>query len=331
MSGLETLPPDQRAVLQLILAQRRDYAELAGLLQIDPGAVRTRAHAGLDALAGGTGGPDAAQRARIADYLLGQQDEGERIVTLAELGESPDACRWAGALREQIAPLAARELPALPAIAANGAVPHATLAPPPEPPQSPAAPALSPPQPQPPEPAQPPTETAQPSRLGGAILLAIVAALAIALAVVLLTGGDDEPRGSAPQTTRSTPARQPATTGDVLAQVNLLATPAGGQAAGIGVVQRAAGQLALAIEAQRLPANGAEDIYAVWIEGRPGARLLGFVPRQVRANGTFTVSAALPRNARRYSAVLVTRESTSGGDVPPQPGEAIMRGVLRLS
>ena len=57
MSGLETLPPDQRAVLQLILAQRRDYAELAGLLKIDAGAVRTRAHAGLDALAGGTAGP----------------------------------------------------------------------------------------------------------------------------------------------------------------------------------------------------------------------------------------------------------------------------------
>ena len=250
-------------------------------------------------------------------------------MTLAELGESPDACRWAGALRERLVAIATRELPALPAIAPDGAAPT----PPPEPPPPP-VPVASPPQPTPSEPAQRPTETAHPSRLGGAILLAVAAALAIVLGVVLLTRDDDEPTSAAPPVTSTTPSTQPSgeqPAGNVLAQVNLLATPAGGQAVGIGLVQRAAGQLALAIEAQRLPANGAQDIYAVWIDGAPGARLLGFVPRQVRANGTFTVSAALPRNARGYSAVLVTRESTAAGDVPTQPSEAIMRGVLELS
>ena len=35
MSGIEELPPDQRAVLQLILKQGRGYADLSGLLRID--------------------------------------------------------------------------------------------------------------------------------------------------------------------------------------------------------------------------------------------------------------------------------------------------------
>ena len=72
MSGLETLPPDQRAVLQLILVQGRGYDDLAALLELDAEAVRSRAHAAVDGL--GLPGGDAvgaAQRTRIADYLLG--------------------------------------------------------------------------------------------------------------------------------------------------------------------------------------------------------------------------------------------------------------------
>ncbi|MGB2710529.1 MAG: sigma-70 region 4 domain-containing protein, partial [Conexibacter sp.] len=123
MSGLETLPPDQRAVLQLILAQGRGYAELASVLKIDQRAVRTRAHAGVEALAEAADAPpDPAERAQIADYLLGQQDEGERLVTLAQLGDSAIASRWAQALRERLSPLAREALPEVPEpLASNGA------------------------------------------------------------------------------------------------------------------------------------------------------------------------------------------------------------------
>ena len=86
VSGLETLPPDQRAVLQLILVQGRGYADLAATLRLDAAAVRERAHAGAAALAGRPGDVDADTRGRVVDYLLGQQDDGERIVTFAELG-----------------------------------------------------------------------------------------------------------------------------------------------------------------------------------------------------------------------------------------------------
>ncbi|HMI94743.1 MAG TPA: sigma factor-like helix-turn-helix DNA-binding protein, partial [Polyangiales bacterium] len=100
MSGLETLPPDQRAVLQLILVQGRGYADLAATLRLDPAAVRERAHAGAEAL-GLPGGPalDQQTRGRVVDYLLGQQDDGERLVTLLQLGESATASHWARTLR----------------------------------------------------------------------------------------------------------------------------------------------------------------------------------------------------------------------------------------
>ncbi len=48
---LDRLPPDQRAVLSLLLERGRTYAEVADMLAIPESAVRERAHAALDALA----------------------------------------------------------------------------------------------------------------------------------------------------------------------------------------------------------------------------------------------------------------------------------------
>jgi len=45
MSQLDNLPPDQRAVLSLLLRQGKSYADVAGLLHIDDGVVRERAQA----------------------------------------------------------------------------------------------------------------------------------------------------------------------------------------------------------------------------------------------------------------------------------------------
>lgn len=65
MREMEQLPPDQRAVLSLVLAQHKSYAEVASLLGISEQTVRERAHAALDALAGqgalaAPAAPDAA-------------------------------------------------------------------------------------------------------------------------------------------------------------------------------------------------------------------------------------------------------------------------------
>jgi hypothetical protein len=51
MSRLDDLPPDQRAVLSLLVRQGKSHAEIAEMLGIPQHAVRDRARAALDALA----------------------------------------------------------------------------------------------------------------------------------------------------------------------------------------------------------------------------------------------------------------------------------------
>ncbi len=57
MPRLEELPPDLRATLSLLVDRGKSYAQVAELLDIPERAVRDRAHAALDALAGAPGAP----------------------------------------------------------------------------------------------------------------------------------------------------------------------------------------------------------------------------------------------------------------------------------
>ncbi len=380
VSGLETLPPDQRAVLQLILVQGRGYGDLAATLKLDAAAVRERAVAGTAAFGlPGTGEVDEATRGRIVDYMLGQLDDGERIVAFAELGESPAACRWAQALRERLAPIAREELPEVPASAVapatNGSAAHAEVAtalatapvaPAPVTPQpaavaavapapipaaapasAPAAPTpggTTPPSPPGSAPAPPSGPNGpRPSRLGGAILIAGAAALAIVLAIVLIGGGDGgRPAATGTAQTQANTSPQPSTStnGTTTAASRapaarpvaaaVLRAPAGGRAIGAGIVQQSAnGSRLLAVEAARLPANGAQDNYAIWLQGSAGSRFLGFVPSKVTSAGTFTVSSSLPRglDLAGYGTLLVTREGVTA--VPTTPGTVVLSGALR--
>jgi hypothetical protein len=68
MSRLDDLPPDQRAVLQLLVRQGKSHAEIAEMLGIPADAVRDRARAALDALAQEPNGePRGAARAPAGD------------------------------------------------------------------------------------------------------------------------------------------------------------------------------------------------------------------------------------------------------------------------
>ena len=58
MGALDNLPPDQRAVLQMVLQRGRSYDEIASVLSIDRAAVRQRALDGFDAITPPTG-PDS--------------------------------------------------------------------------------------------------------------------------------------------------------------------------------------------------------------------------------------------------------------------------------
>ncbi|HEX3391057.1 MAG TPA: anti-sigma factor [Solirubrobacteraceae bacterium] len=61
MTELDRLPPDQRAVLSLVLDRGKSYAEVAAMLAIPEATVRERAHTALDTLAtsGGVSRPSA--------------------------------------------------------------------------------------------------------------------------------------------------------------------------------------------------------------------------------------------------------------------------------
>ncbi|HET8757395.1 MAG TPA: sigma factor-like helix-turn-helix DNA-binding protein, partial [Solirubrobacteraceae bacterium] len=113
MTPLDTLAPDQRAVLELVLRQGRSYGELSELLGIPERDVRARADAGLRALAGdGAAGVDTG---RIADWLLGQQPEAEADRTRTAVARSDDARAWAATAAERLRELGGAAVPDVPA------------------------------------------------------------------------------------------------------------------------------------------------------------------------------------------------------------------------
>jgi outer membrane biosynthesis protein TonB len=119
MSAVDSLPGDQRAVLQLILGRRRSYEDIARMLSINPSGVRERALAALDAL-----GPqtriDQPSRARICDYLLGQLPEGDVAAIRNHLARSAGERAWARVVSSELAPLATEPLPDIPPEAPAG-------------------------------------------------------------------------------------------------------------------------------------------------------------------------------------------------------------------
>jgi hypothetical protein len=120
MAALDTLPPDQRAVLQLVLQRGRSYDEIAQLLSIDRAAVRQRALAAFDGLTPATVllGPE---HALVTDYLLEQLPEKVAEQVYSFLQASDADREWAEAILGVIAPLVSRSLPEIPVGAPLGA------------------------------------------------------------------------------------------------------------------------------------------------------------------------------------------------------------------
>ena len=107
MASLDALPPDQRAVLELVLARGRNYDEIAKLLSIDRAGVRERALAALDALGPQTRVP-AERRALITDYLLGALPPRVADDVRDHLASSPSERAWARVVASELQSLASR-------------------------------------------------------------------------------------------------------------------------------------------------------------------------------------------------------------------------------
>ena len=365
MASLDSLPGDQRAVLQLVLGRGRSYDEIAGMLSINPTAVRARAVAALDTL-----GPqtkvDPEDRASIADYLLGQLPEAEINGVRARLASSPSERAWARVISSELAPLAGGPLPEIP-VEADPA-PAAADPPGVAPDGAGAAPAaLTPPASAPPSPsasgtgettdgptparrgrrpraetlpsaaaAAPDSGAREPrsSRLGGMVLIgAAIAVVVVVLIVVLVSGGSSkkQPVASTPTTSSTTSASTTPTTSStakVIAQINLKPTASGGKAAGIAEVLSEGRANGIALVAQNVTPNATHppNAYAVWLYNSPAdARILGFVNPAVGSTGRLSTAGALPSNASHYKQLIVTIETSA---TPKTPGQIVLSGPL---
>jgi hypothetical protein len=354
MGTHETLAPDQRAVLELVLRQGRSYGELSELLAIPEREVRARADAGIRALAGEPApGVDSG---RIGDWLLGQQPAAEAERTRAAVTRDPTAHDWAITAADHLRDLGGTipELPPAPQPtderAAAPAGPDALKAPTsratPRPAPGRAATradpdALKAPTPQPPPdeaaslPSPPPRDAApaRSSKLGGAILIGVVAVVLVGVGAWFLARDDDEPaadEGSPSAQTQPDETGEPQPTGNDI----VLSGSGNSQARGLmRLFRRDDGSVQFAIAAENVPPNRGREVYAVWFTRNSGAaRRLGFAQAAVGKDGVLTTGGPqrgdedkFPRWFATYDNVMVTRETDAKAK---KPGRAVLRGTL---
>jgi hypothetical protein len=360
ISRIDELPGDQRAVLSLLVRRGRAYAQIAGALRIEDDEVRARAHAALGALAPARAQAlERAVRERIDDYVLDQQEASERLVTYDEIEGSPAALAYVDALEEALAPLRAgasptpsralemerafeeAHLPGSPAHAspaedsptmAPGDGPRASQAPVPRSggrrPRRAKGGAL---------PRGAPADATggadsrwapgrpRVSRRGGAALLGLIAAGAIAAIVLALTGGSGPSHASA--------KGQSASSNGVHIDNEIPLKAASGSAgAPVGVAavvtsKEKPGFYALALTAEKLaPTHG--SFYVVWLYNSPSSfEPLGKAPA-VGKNGLLAPSITpLSSHAGSFGELIITKETS---EHPTTPGEVVLRGKFAL-
>lgn len=303
MSRIDALPADRRAVLQLLLKQGKSYDDLAGLLRIEPEAVRERARDALDRLGPLSTEIGPAEQDEIADYLLGQQTASQRASTRALLETSAPGRAWARVVAGELRELAGDGLPEIPAERAEVDEAFDAL-----------------------EARKVARERQQhSSRLGGVLLLAAVGVALAFLIVFVLSGGDeDDPASPAPTTTEQTAGAGQ----QVLGQVNLNpveGSPAKDAIAAVTLVDQE-GAVNLVFQGQGLPANTKGNVYALWVISEQNAARLGFTPR-VGKRGRLRFSGRMPTDVRLadFSAMVLSRETTAD---PKAPSEIIIAGAL---
>ena len=113
-----------------------------------------------------------------------------------------------------------------------------------------------------------------------------------------------------------------------VAQINLFSPDGRQKIVGLAQIFVKGKQRAIVVAGQGLP----QGTYALWLQGTPGAKLLGFVPQKVGSNGRFATQGVLPTDASRYSSLIVTRENVKPNQtkLPTSPGSIALRGTLKL-
>ena len=314
MPAFDTLAPDQKAVLQLLLKQGKSYDDIARLLRLDAASVRERALDALDALGSeikAADGLDPARQDELADHLLLQQTASERASTRSFLELSAPGRAWARGVSTELRPIGGEALPDVPAEPrevdeAFGALEERTAA----------------------------RERQQDSsRLGGALVLgAFAIALALGLFLLLGRGGDDaadpvtQAGASAPaeQSSGATGTTSAAGTQFPQQQINLTSPKKGSKALGYALLAEGG----FSFLAEGLPAS---NMYFVWLtRGTDTADALpiGFATYDSKSKKLAGAINALPDGADQFDSLIVTREKTKA---PKAPGTVVLRGKIKQS
>jgi Sigma-70, region 4 len=120
MATLDQLPPEQRAIVELVVQRGRSYETLAEVLQVPQARVRELARDALTELSPRTAARvDMDRRGQVADYLMRQQTADEERATRDYLKQSEPARAWALSLLDSLDPLYANgAAPSVPEAAA---------------------------------------------------------------------------------------------------------------------------------------------------------------------------------------------------------------------
>jgi hypothetical protein len=301
MTELDRLPPDQRAVLSLVLERGRSYGEVAEMLAIPESAVRDRAHAALDALAN-----DPAMR---GDYTPRPPRPAPARTTPGGTSRGSGAASSGAASSGTASPGTASPGTASPGTASTPGPPSGS----PLRSRDPRAPRGAP-----------------GSRRAGALLLgAIVVVIVVAVVLISTSGGKSSNQStSKSSTTASTNTSTTASAGKPsLNKTIALSSPDPElKASGTAYVLSENGRSAFYINAQGLPPSSG-FFYAVWLYNSTSSSTPLGRASNVGSDGRMQGGNPLPTNASLYSQIIVTRETSTH---PAHPGPIVLRGTFAL-
>jgi hypothetical protein len=315
MATLDQLPAEQRAIIELVLQRGQSYDELSEMLGMPATRVRELARDALYELSPRTAERvDEDWRAQLSDYLLGQQSGPEAIATRGHLKRSEPARTWALSLMDS-----------LDGLYANGTQPVI--------PDEDGGATETRERPKRRERAQEQAEEkperkrdkAPPSARTVVLrrrILAAVAGLALVGILVFVVikpfGGDDDDGGE--------PAQANEANQTLVLHQALLRAQRGEEGAGIAVIGRTQGQLAIQVTGSSLRPTNRNQAYAVWLyNSREESRL---VAAQVTdEQGRFVAVGPVPDDYTKYRNIDVSRQNIRGRTT--HSGDSVLRGRIQ--
>jgi hypothetical protein len=292
MTELDRLPPDQRAVLSLVLERGKSYAEVAELLAIPEGTVRDRAHAALDALANDVAA-GGSRSAGLAPTRTGARGSSGASRPAARDASGAEPAGLAGSTRGVSGSSAAGSS------AARTREPRAT-------------------------------RTQASSRRAGALLLGAIVVVIVVAVILISSGGGkgSSPTTTAGKGTSSTSTTSTASTGKASldSTIQLSSVEPTVHASGAAYVLSESGRRAFYVTAQGLPPSSG-FFYAVWLYNSPSSSEPLGRASNVGSDGRMEGGNPLPTNAGDYAKFIVTRETSTH---PTHPGPTVLSGSFSL-